>query len=157
MTEKEYKISFIEYNNPDELSAEDAQLVKEAISAMNGSFSPYSHFQVGAALRLDSGLIVKGANQENAAFPSGMCAERSAMFSAASQFPGDHINSIAIAGGLNGELAPEPVSPCGACRQVMAQYQKNAGHPISVIWVGTGKIWKFPNVESILPFIFDNI
>ncbi len=157
MTEKEYKISFIEYNSLDELSAEDSHLVKEAISAMDGSFSPYSHFQVGAALRLDSGRIVKGANQENAAFPSGMCAERSAMFSAASQFPGDYINSIAIAGGLNGELAPEPVSPCGACRQVMAQYQKNAGHPISIIWVGANRIWKFPNVESILPFIFDNI
>ena len=86
-----------------------------------------------------------------------MCAERSAMFAASSQFPNDPMCSIAIAGGLNGELDPNPVSPCGACRQVMAQYQRNAGHPITVIWVGAERIWKFPNVESILPFIFDNI
>lgn len=157
MTEKDIRISFNEYKSIEELGSEDAQLVREAIAAMEGSFAPYSHFNVGAAIRLDSGKIVKGANQENAAYPSGMCAERSAMFAASSQFPNDPMCSIAIAGGLNGELALDPVSPCGACRQVMAQYQHNAGHPITVIWVGAERIWKFPNVESILPFIFDNI
>ncbi len=157
MTEKNINISYVEYNSIEELSSADASLVRDAIDAMKGSFAPYSHFNVGAALRLDSGRIVKGANQENAAFPSGMCAERSAMFAASSQFPDDHINCIAIAGGPDGVQADEPVSPCGACRQVMAQYQRNAGHPIEVIWVGAKRIWKFPNVESILPFIFDNI
>ncbi len=157
MTEKDIKISYIEYDSIEELCSADASLVRDAIDAMKGSFAPYSNFNVGAALRLDSGRIVKGANQENAAFPSGMCAERSAMFAAASQFPGDYINCIAIAGGEGGVQAENPVSPCGACRQVMAQYQRNAGHPIEVIWVGSKRIWKFPNVESILPFIFDNI
>lgn len=157
MTEKNINISFIEYNSIEELCSADASLVRDAIDAMKGSFAPYSHFNVGAALRLDSGRVVRGANQENAAFPSGMCAERSAMFAAASQYPQDHISCIAIAGGLDGVQADDPVSPCGACRQVMAQYQFNAGHPIEVIWVGAKRIWKFPNVESILPFIFDNI
>lgn len=157
MTEKDIKISYIECDSIEELCSADASLVRDAIDAMKGSFAPYSNFNVGAALRLDSGRIVKGANQENAAFPSGMCAERSAMFAAASQFPGDYINCIAIAGGEGGVQAENPVSPCGACRQVMAQYQRNAGHPIEVIWVGSKRIWKFPNVESILPFIFDNI
>ncbi len=157
MTERSFNVSYIEYDSIEELCEADALLVKEAIDAMKGSFAPYSNFNVGAALRLDSGRIVRGANQENAAFPSGMCAERSAMFAASSQFPGDHINCIAIAGGQGGVQADDPVSPCGACRQVMAQYQRNAGHPIEVIWVGAKRIWKFPDVESILPFIFDNI
>lgn len=157
MTEKEIRISFEEYTSVGDLNAEDKLLVESAMEAMSGSFAPYSRFHVGAALRLQSGRIVKGANQENAAYPSGMCAERSAMFAAASQYPGDHIRCIAVAGGSDDELAKMPVSPCGACRQVMAQYQRNSGEPIQIILVGSEKIWKFPNVESLLPYIFDNI
>lgn len=157
MTEKELKISYTEYNSIEDLNEEDRLLVKEAIDAMKASFSPYSQFKVGAALRLASGRIVKGANQENAAFPSGLCAERSAMFAAASQFPDDAMRCLAVAGGQNGVLAEMPVSPCGACRQVMAQYQRNAGESMRVILIGAAKIWVFEDVSCILPFIFDNI
>lgn len=157
MTNKELRISFEEYNSIEELSKEDAQLVEAAISIRKGAFSPYSHFKVGAALRLSSGTIVTGSNQENAAYPSGTCAERTAMFYASAQYPNDSIRCIAVVGGLEDNLAENPVTPCGACRQVMSQYQRNAGHPIQIILAGTKKIWKFPNVESILPFIFDNI
>ena len=157
MTKKEFKVSYIEYSSIDELETNDAELAYEAIDARKGSFSPYSHFKVGAAVRLASGQIIKAANQENSAFPSGLCAERNAMFYAASKYPSDPIRSIAIAGGLEDELAENPVSPCGACRQVMAQYQTNGGRPITVILVGSKRIWKFHDVESILPFIFDNI
>ena len=157
MTEKNINISFIEYNSIEELCSADASLVREAIDAMKGSFAPYSHFNVGAALRLDSGRVVRGANQENAAFPSGMCAERSAMFAAASQYPQDHISCIAIAGGLDGVQADDPVSPCGACRQVMAQYQLTAGENMTILLVSDGKTLKFSKVDDLLPLIFDNI
>ena len=124
---------------------------------MGGAYAPYSHFHVGAAVRLSDGRIVRGANQENAAFPSGLCAERTAMFAASAQFPGKDMLSIAIAGGPLGRLGPNPAAPCGACRQVMAQYQAKSGKPMSVLFVASGKILKFNRVDDILPFIFNNI
>ena len=157
MTEKEIKITYKEYSKPEELEKDDLTLARAAIDAMSGSYAPYSGFNVGAAVRLSDGTIVKGANQENAAFPSGLCAERTAMFSAAARNPEKDIVSIAVAGGLNGELCARPATPCGACRQVMAQYQTKSGKPMSVIMVGTEYIWKFDRVDDILPMIFDSI
>lgn len=157
MITKEIKISYIEYSSFEELSAEELELAQASIEAMNASYSPYSHFHVGAAVRLSSGNIVKGANQENAAFPSGMCAERTAMFAAAVQYPDEDMLSIAIAGGPNGELDATPASPCGACRQVMAQYQTKSGKELSILLVCKDKILKFSKVDDILPLIFNNI
>lgn len=157
ITDKEIKISFKEYSSLDEMEMPDRELTHEAINAMRGSYSPYSHFHVGAAVRLSDGTMVRGANQENAAYPSGTCAERSAMFAAGSQHPDKDIISIAVAGGPEGVLSDYPASPCGACRQVMAQYQTKAGKPMSVILVGRNKIWKFSRVDDILPLIFNNI
>lgn len=157
ITDKEIKISFKEYGKLDEMEILDRELALEAINAMKGSYSPYSHFHVGAAVRLSDGTIVRGANQENAAFPSGTCAERSAMFAAGAQYPDKDMVSIAVAGGLDGVLSDHPATPCGACRQVMAQYQTKAGKPMSVIMVGKDKIWKFSRVDDILPLIFDQI
>ncbi len=157
MTEKELNIKFQEYSSIDELPKEDQELALAAIEAMRGSYAPYSHFNVGAALRLNNGIIVKGANQENAAFPSGLCAERTAMFSAGATYPDKAIVSIAIAGGVMGRLAKSPATPCGACRQVMAQYQLKGGKPMSVIMLGSEKIWKFARIDDILPLIFDSI
>ena len=157
MTEKEIKISFHEYKSLDELEPKDKELAKAAIEAMSGSYAPYSHFNVGAAVRLSNGVIVKGANQENAAFPSGLCAERTAMFAAGASYPDKAMESLALAGGVMGRLAKAPATPCGACRQVMAQYQSKHGHPMSVIMVGDGVIWKFDKVDDILPLIFDSI
>lgn len=157
MVEKEYKISFQEYASVNELNAEDRELADEAIAAMNSAYAPYSHFHVGAAVRMSNGQIVRGANQENAAFPSGLCAERTAMFAASAKYPDKDMRSIALAGGVYGRLAAEPATPCGACRQVMAQYQTKAGKPMSVIMVGAKRVWKFEKVDDILPLIFDSI
>ena len=157
MTPKEIQIRYEEFASPAEMSAEDRELVEAAIDAMKGAYAPYSHFHVGAAVRLSNGEIVKGANQENAAFPSGLCAERTAMFAAGAKYPDKDMRSIALAGGVYGRLTEQPATPCGACRQVMAQYQTKAGKPMSVIMIGAHKVWKFARVDDILPLIFDSI
>ena len=157
MTQKDINISYLEYSRIEEMNAEDRELAAEAIEAMGGAYASYSHFHVGAAVRMSNGQIVRGANQENAAFPSGLCAERTAMFSASAKYPDKDMRSIAIAGGVHGRLGREPATPCGACRQVMAQYQTKAGKPMSVIMIGADKIWKFEKVDDILPLIFDSI
>ena len=157
MTEQELRIRFEEYTSIDELNAEDKELATEAVAAMGNAYAPYSHFHVGAAVRMSNGQIVRGSNQENAAFPSGLCAERTAMFAASARFPDKDMRSIAIAGGVHGRLSDAPTTPCGACRQVMAQYQTKAGKAMSVIMVGKRKIWKFERVDDVLPFIFNAI
>ena len=149
-------INYTEYSSLDEMESQDRELVKAAIEAQKGSYAPYSKFNVGAALRLEDDTIVKGANQENAAYPSGLCAERTAMFAASANNPGKAMMTLAIVGGFNGTLSETPCSPCGACRQVMAEYQTLAGRPMSVIMYGTKKSWKFEKVDDILPFIFDS-
>ncbi|MBQ9661026.1 MAG: cytidine deaminase [Bacteroidales bacterium] len=157
MTERAINISYQEYNSIEELNPEDRELAAEAIQAMGGAYAPYSHFHVGAAVRMSNGQIVRGANQENAAFPSGLCAERTAMFAASARYPNKDMLSIALAGGVYGRLASEPATPCGACRQVMAQYQAKSGKPMSVIMISSDKIWKFKKVDDILPLIFNSI
>lgn len=157
MTEKNIRIDYLEFSSMEELAPEDRELALASVQAIEGSYAPYSGFNVGAAARLSNGRIVIGANQENAAFPSGLCAERTAMFSAGASYPGEDILSIALAAGSDGSLTHDPATPCGACRQVMAQYQSKSGKPMSVIMVGSGKIWKFEKVDDILPLIFDSI
>ena len=157
MTERQIQISYQEYKSIDELNPEDRALAAEAIKAMQGAYAPYSHFHVGAAVRMSNGQIVRGANQENAAFPSGLCAERTAMFAAGARYPDKDMQSIALAGGVMGRLGSQPATPCGACRQVMAQYQAKSGKPMSVIMISAEKVWKFEKVDDILPLIFDSI
>ncbi|MBR4133390.1 MAG: cytidine deaminase [Bacteroidales bacterium] len=157
MVRKEIRIGYEEYASVEEMSAADRDLCRAAVEALEGSYAPYSHFHVGAAVRLSDGTVVKGANQENAAYPSGLCAERTAMFSAGANFPGLDIVSIAIVARQDGRICSEPVAPCGACRQVMIQYQNKAGKPMSVILVGADHIKKFARVDDILPLIFDNL
>ena len=157
MINKEINIKYEEYASIDELNAEDRELAGAAIEGMKGSYAPYSHFNVGAAVRMSNGQIVRGANQENAAFPSGLCAEHTAMFAAGAKYPDKDMQSLALAGGIYGRLTEEPATPCGACRQVMAQYQAKAGKPMSVIMIGARRVWKFEKVDDILPLIFDSI
>lgn len=157
MEQKEIHITYSQFGSVEEMNAEDRELVSESIEAMSGAYAPYSHFHVGAAVRLSNGQIVRGANQENAAFPSGLCAERTAMFAASSKYPDKDMLSIAIAGGVHGRLGSTPASPCGACRQVMAQYQTKSGKPMSIIMVADGKILKFEKVDDLLPMIFNSI
>ena len=157
MTSKEIKIAYQEYDSIEQLSSMDRELAEAAIQATEGSYAPYSKFNVGAAVRLDSGLIVKGSNQENAAYPSGLCAERTAMFYASATYPENIMTGIAITASQEGALCANPVTPCGACRQVMAQYQTKGGKPMSILLVGSNKIWKFEKVDDLLPLIFDSI
>ena len=157
MQNQSININYQEFSSIDELNAEDRELACAAIEGMKGSYAPYSHFNVGAAVRMSNGQIVRGVNQENAAFPSGLCAERTAMFAAGAKYPDKDMQSIAVAGGVYGRITDEPATPCGACRQVMAQYQAKSGKPMSVIMVGGKKIWKFEKVDDILPLIFDSI
>ena len=157
MTNKEIKIAFTEYAGAAELEAEDKTLVEKAIEATKHSYAPYSNFNVGAALLLDNGEIVTGSNQENAAYPSGLCAERTAMFYASSQYPQHAILKIAIAATQGGVLCGNPATPCGSCRQVMAQYKLRGGNPMQIILAGGEKILKFEKVDDLLPLIFDSI
>ena len=157
MTNREIHINYEEYKSIDELNPEDRELAAEAIKAMEGAYAPYSHFHVGAAVRMSNGQIVRGANQENAAFPSGLCAERTAMFAAGARYPDKDMLSIALAGGVMGRLGNQPATPCGACRQVMAQYQAKSGKPMSIIMISSDKVWKFEKVDDILPLIFNSI
>lgn len=157
MINKEFLIRYEEYSSLSELSEKDRKLAQAAMDAASGSYSPYSSFQVGAALLLENGVLVKGANQENAAYPAGLCAERTAMFWAGANYPGVAFDTLAIAGHDKGVLCESPSSPCGGCRQVMAEYQKKAGKPLSVILVGSRRILKFHQVDDLLPFIFDSL
>ena len=147
----------MEYATMDELPAQDRLLADAAVEAVALSYAPYSNFNVGAALLLEDGQIVKGSNQENAAYPSGICAERTAMFYAGANYGDKAITAIAVAASQNGVLLASPVSPCGACRQVMAEYQKKGGRPITIILVGANKTLRFSSVDALLPLIFDSI
>ena len=157
MTSNELKIAYLEYERLEQLDPQDLRVANAAIEAMTGSYAPYSQFNVGAAVMLEDGTIVKGANQENAAYPSGMCAERTALYYAGASHPDKAAACIAIAASQNGKLCANPATPCGACRQVMAQSQLRGGRQMSVILVGSERIWRFEKVEDLLPFIFDSI
>ena len=157
MTNKEIKIAYIEYDSIDELVAKDKELAESAISATATAYAPYSKFNVGAAVLFDDGEIVKGSNQENAAYPSGICAERTALFYASASRPNKAMAALAIAASQEGNLLETPVTPCGACRQVMAQYQLKSGIPMRILLVGAHKIWEFEKVDDLLPFTFDSI
>ena len=157
MTNKEIKIAYREYESLEQLEAEERKLADAAIDAMKNAYAPYSGFSVGAAVMFEDGEIVKGSNQENAAYPSGLCAERTAMFYASASRPDKAMAAIAIAAGQNGEICGTPATPCGACRQVMAQYQFKSGRPMKILLVGADRTWVFDKVDDLLPLIFDSI
>ena len=157
MTEKRITIDYVAYASVDEMEPCDRELVAAALEARKGSYSPYSKFRVGAALRLADGTVLKGANQENIAYPSGLCAERTVMFYAGANHPGIAFDTLAVAGGNGDEVCEMPAAPCGACRQVMAEYQKLYGQPLKIILIGTQTIYKFSRVDDILPLIFDSL
>jgi len=138
----------------DELSADDQHLIQTAIAATENSYSPYSHFQVGAALRLANGKEVMGANQENAAFPSGLCAERSAIFAAQSNYPDQPVTALAIAARNEHGLMHDPIVPCGACRQVILEIEDRYKQPIRIFLYGTGGVYVINTVKELLPLHF---
>lgn len=157
MTEEKLTIDYQHYSGIEELPASDRELAEAAVNAMKASYAPYSRFNVGAAVRLEDGTVVIGANQENAAFPSGLCAERTALFSAGASYPRKAVVEIAVAGGAGMTLNAEPVPPCGACRQVMMETQVRAGRNMSILLVGADSVFKFSRVQDLMPFSFEKM
>lgn len=138
----------------DELEQPDRELVERAIEATNNSYANYSHFYVGAAIRLSDGSIVIGANQENAAFPSGLCAERSAIFAAQSTKPDMAIETLAIAARNDNGMMAKPISPCGACRQVILEMEDRYKRPVRILLYGTSGVYIIQSVKDLLPLTF---
>jgi Cytidine deaminase len=137
-----------------DLPLDDKVLLKAAEKALESAYAPFSTFQVGAAVRLSDGSVVTGSNQENAAFPSGLCAERTALFYAHAQYPHLKVEAIAITAATEGVLVAEPVYPCGACRQVMLESEKRAGKPVRVIMGSRGKVQIVEGIGALLPLSF---
>jgi cytidine deaminase len=153
---KNLSISFEEYSSVDELSNSDRNLCLDSVKAMASSHSPYSGFRVGVAVLLASGKVVYGSNQENVAYPSGLCAERVALFAIGSSYPDDKIISMAISAQTDHFEIKEPVTSCGACLQVMAEYEKKQSSPINVLFYClNGSIIRTMGIKSLLPFAFE--
>ncbi|OQY04495.1 MAG: cytidine deaminase [Bacteroidetes bacterium 4572_117] len=155
MIEKTIITTVYEYNSVAELEKEDQELVKKAKEITHNSYAPYSHFHVGAALILENGKIITGTNQENAAYPSGLCAERVAIFWANSQYPDIAVKTIAIAVKTNTGFLKSPAPPCGSCRQVLLETETRFKTPIKIILAGNEKIQLIKNAKSLLPINFD--
>jgi cytidine deaminase len=149
------KISVFE--NKDALPLVIHDLMTAAEKARENAYAPYSKFRVGAAILLNNGEVVTGNNQENAAYPSGLCAERVAVFFAGSQYPNAKILQIAVTARSEKQVLNKPVSPCGACRQSIAEYEFKQNHPIEIFFMGeTGQVFKTDSIKDLLPFLFDS-
>ena len=145
------------YDSVSELSSEDKMLMQKAIEARKKAYAPYSKFNVGAALLLENGTIVLGNNQESAAYPSGMCAERVAIWKAGSEFLNMKVKKLAITAASSQTKVDKPVGPCGACRQTLSEYEINQKEPIEILFMGeVGKVVKTESLLSLLPFSFDS-
>ena len=157
MEKIELKTSATLFNNVSELAQEDKLLMDKAIEARAKAYAPYSKFSVGAAFLLENGVIILGNNQENAAYPSGMCAERVGVWKVGSEFPGVKIKKLAITAASENLTVDKPVGPCGACRQTLSEYEINQKEPIEILFMGEiGKVVKTTSLLSLLPFSFDS-
>ena len=149
--EKEIQV----FNSRSDLSKPIADLVDVAAKALNDAYAPYSNFYVGAAVLLEDGTVVKGSNFENASYPLCLCAERVALGSVHSQYPGAVVKSIAVTAKNPKQAVIEPVAPCGACRQVLLEYEQKQGSPLQVIMFGeSGKVVICESSEQLLPMVF---
>lgn len=137
-----------------ELKDDDLRLVQAARNAVKSAYVPYSHFRVGAAALLGNGEIICGSNQENAAYPSGTCAERTALFYAGARYPGVPVKALAVAAFKKGEFLSEPIPPCGACRQVILETEKQAGRPLHILLYGTAGTYVTEGIANLLPLNF---
>jgi cytidine deaminase len=144
----------MDFAQMDELNDIEQQLIKRAIKATHNSYANYSHFYVGAALLLENGEIMIGANQENAAFPSGLCAERTAIFAAQANHPELKITTLAIAARNENGLLKSPITPCGACRQVILEIEDRYKSPVRILLYGTEGVYIIKSVKDLLPLCF---
>lgn len=144
----------IQKSKMEELLPEEQSLIMKAISATERSYSIYSNFAVGAAVELANGKVILGANQENAAFPSGLCAERTAIFAAQVQFPDQPITKLAIAARNKNGVLKQPITPCGACRQVILEIEDRYNKPMKIFLYGTDCVYVIKSVKDLLPLSF---
>lgn len=152
MNKKSLHIEYLEFESNHRFNDELIDLITIADNNLKNAYAPYSKFNVSAVCKLENGEIIKGANQENGAYPSGLCAERVAIFAAKSQFPDQKIEKIVI---TTAETTTIPISPCGACRQVLIEYETTQNQPIELTMKsGKSKVWQFKSVKDILPFAF---
>lgn len=139
----------------DELTETERSLIELAIEGTNRSYAPYSNFHVGAAILLENGVKFIGCNQENAAFPAGICAERSAIFAAGAQYPDVPVTMLAItARGKDGELIDEPASPCGTCRQVIIETETRFKRPVRILLYGRKRTYVMDGIKELMPLSF---
>lgn len=150
-------LEFLVFQGDEELDTNDQLLLQRACKAADDAFAPYSRFKVGAAVLLDNGEIITGNNQENPAYPSGLCAERVAVFYAMSKFPGIGIQAVAITATSQPSVLDRPVPPCGACRQVMADFENRSGKPMRIIMRGQkGPVMICEGMNMLLPLSFND-
>ena len=154
-TEHQLHIKYNIFNKLTDLPEKAKNLMKQAIDIRKKAYAPYSNFRVGAAVLLKNGQIFVGSNQENAAYPSGLCAERVAIYQASTQYPDEEIEMIAISGSAE-DPTSYPVSPCGACRQSLSEYETKQKKLIPVYFMGAeGEIVHTESIKDLLPFLFD--
>jgi cytidine deaminase len=156
MKKVEIKTQITVFESVEELSNSVKELMNKAVEAKKSAYAPYSKFKVGAALLLENGKIITGNNQENAAYPSGMCAERVAIWKAASEYPNTKVVQLAISASSSTQITKEPVAPCGACRQTLSEYEIKQQSKIEVYFMGeVGKVIKTDSLLELLPIAFD--
>lgn len=156
MKKVEIACSVTEYDSPEELEINDSSLIQEARASMNKAYAPYSHFHVGAAILLENGIILRGNNQENASYPIGLCAERVAIFAAGANYPGVKIKALAITAMSDQFLVDKPITPCGACRQAIAEYEYRYKQNIRILMTGeSGKVIEAESIRQLLPYQFN--
>ena len=155
MRKEQFICPYTVFDGEAELDSQDVELLRLAHEATHNSYAPYSKFYVGAAARLANGKIITGSNIENAAYPSGLCAERVALFAAQAQYPDVAVVALAITARSESKTINEPVAPCGGCRQVMVETEQRSKQPLRVLCQGEiGSIMVFEGIESLMPFIF---
>ncbi len=156
MRKQQVTFDFLIFDSLDDLSEEDRSLMQVAIASRKMAYAPYSNFFVGAALSLENGEVVIGNNQENASYPSGLCAERVAVFQAGAKFPGIAIKAIAISAASKNHVVDRPAAPCGNCRQSISEYELRQQRPITLLMMGEkGEVFKCHSIADILPLGFD--
>lgn len=139
----------------EELTETDRTLLQAAMDATKRSYAPYSKFSVGAAARLNNDVIVTGTNQENAAYPSGLCAERTTLFYANSQYPDEAVATLAVAARTERDFLDAPIPPCGACRQVILETEKRFNQPMRILLYGKEEVYEVKSIRDLLPLSFD--
>lgn len=145
------------FKDINELDAETQNLMRTAVEARNNAYAPYSKFNVGAALLLDNGEVIIGSNQENASYPSGLCAERTAVYYAGAKYPKAKILKLAISASSQHQVTDKPIPPCGACRQAIGEYEIRQDQAIEIFFMGAqGEVLKSHSLANLLPLLFDN-